>query len=416
MFRTLVTAISLIFPLSLGIYQITSQKVYAKSLLIPISSPKYQDSVLSASEVQIIEQATPNTATNEIAWTQAELDKMTKAVLIMAGKTIQFHHTNGQQITMSGTWQANWGTITTSGEYTAPVFMPPFGVDVITYTNSSGFSETITLRILPNPDLTDSEKTPIKRVSWRSDDQYRPEVFTNAADNIPGIHDPLPANERVVALATDESLPLLDSYMGQQNLPAKIISNQSYNIVPVYGQQLSNSPIIVSNENNVSLALVSLVPQVSQTIAANRAAPIVDPDPCLGCTAGEIKYDEQQPSGPTITGPTAIILGTATRSDQGNINGKIGELLGGAYTITITIAISLVDQQTFYDYSQKRHKYQCRNKKWICIGTEVRKRRDIHHKYSPWWAWILDWVPGRPVGGLKGTYVEKGDYSEWGGA
>lgn len=330
---------------------------------------------------------------------------------------MHFHHLQGTQLDDTGVWSADWGTITATGQYTAPAFLPPYGTDTVTYTTPQGISERVNVRVVPSAGLPESGQSPVKRVSWLSTDQYRPEVFLTGGDELPGIHDPLDPAQKVLAIGYDETLPALDGYLPHGQAPAYQISSSAYRRVPTVGSTLLTESPILMEETGSPVAVVALLPNPSQAVVESRTTPITEETPCpSGCVEGEVEPQEQQPSAPTITGPVPIGLGSVSKSDQGNINGKIGDVLGAAYTVTITAVINLVDQQTFYDYTQKRHKYQCQNKQWKYIGTEARKRRDIHHKYSPWWAWIVDWVPGRPKGGLKGTYVEKGTWSDWGGA
>lgn len=377
-----------------------------------------------------VEYISPVNSFQSITWSSDELAAMPRAVVVVAGTTLPFrwaHYVGG-----GGTWSADWGTINSNGDYTAPAFLPPFGTDTISYHRSDGFTELIELRIVPNPNINNSDKTAIKRVYWRSDGQAG--TTANPVNNVSISHE-----GKFVPLATDEELPLLPQLADQLTPNITSYSATLVQHVPVKGFEnlLDVSPIVVVYDSNNPVQVARVVPILSDSTIAMRYATEQDA-PCSSeietnnanslsgnlvsapkckCKNAQITYDIQKVSLKEKRGPTVVTLGIVTAANTGTINANLAQAIGGSYSITISGSMNLLDRQWYYMYEQKRHKYQCRNGKPTYIGTDIRSKTDTHHFYTPWWAWAFDWsagqlhtVPNQP------ELVEYGYWTDWTGA
>jgi hypothetical protein len=52
-------------------------------------------------------------------------------------------------LTSGGTWAADFGSVNSSGDYTAPSYMPPYGIDTVTYTDPDGHTASLAVRLTP---------------------------------------------------------------------------------------------------------------------------------------------------------------------------------------------------------------------------------------------------------------------------
>ena len=97
-----------------------------------------------------------------VIWSPDEISRMTPFMLVKAGSVLPLivvpHNPSG--VKPGGTWGAEIGTITKNGVYTAPRFTPAGGEDTLFYTDPQGKSERWEVRIIPNPAIPGSDKTP----------------------------------------------------------------------------------------------------------------------------------------------------------------------------------------------------------------------------------------------------------------
>lgn len=78
----------------------------------------------------------------------------TDAVDAVAGTTISLRVAQqGADLQPGGTWEAQLGSFNTAGDYTAPSYIPPYGVDEILYHSPDGRTARLTVRVIPDPSL-----------------------------------------------------------------------------------------------------------------------------------------------------------------------------------------------------------------------------------------------------------------------
>jgi len=88
-------------------------------------------------------------------------DNYEQAVSLKAGQRLSLGVSDPSgSIQPGGIWTPEFGTVDANGTYTAPSFTPPEGLDYVQYTDASGNDVFINVRIMPNPDIPNSDKTP----------------------------------------------------------------------------------------------------------------------------------------------------------------------------------------------------------------------------------------------------------------
>ena len=88
------------------------------------------------------------TVSQETPGQPLSLSKITK---VETGKIYHLHLS--ESAPQSGTWSAEHGTINALGEYHAPPYIPPFGIDQIKYVASEGFESILPVVIKPNTQI-----------------------------------------------------------------------------------------------------------------------------------------------------------------------------------------------------------------------------------------------------------------------
>jgi hypothetical protein len=414
--------------------------------------------------------ATAQVANGGIAWTPEEIAVMQKATVLMAGKTVTLGIApNNAAVSTGGTWKAQYGTITATGAYTAPTFAPMYGQDTVTYCMSNGDCENVIFKIIPNPAITDSDKTPI---AYLPPDEApimpaspsapgtgtgpglgavsQSAVVAEPVDDTPapipnnllmgvepsqGVE--VPVSQAKVLLAAGQSLPPIPKTVGAWQMPVETAGNDTFQRLAMTDYPDVGSPIGVKyNASNGPLQSIHIAPEYSLAIYQSRLP--LDPNAaipnciqatptsltggyalaaCAKCVNGTYKYDAplKESLVTPVAPPIVVPLGTVAASAAGGLSAKLSEIFGITITVTITGTVNLSDVQTIKDYIQKRHKYKCVNNQWIYAGTEKRFRRDVEHVYNPWWAWVVSYADGRPAT-MTGKYTEKGTWGPWTGA
>ena len=89
------------------------------------------------------------------------------AITIRVGERLDFALDPSKGISGGGTWQADYGTVTSDGHYTAPVWLPPQALDNVLYVAPDGRTLDLTVHLIARPGET-PPPAPVVRYAFAS--------------------------------------------------------------------------------------------------------------------------------------------------------------------------------------------------------------------------------------------------------
>lgn len=338
-------------------------------------------------------------------------ERQPPVVLLMAGTTLRLRvDRNDGTLQVNGTWKAEYGQVDAFGNYRAPAYMPPGGVDTLTYTDPRDVAAELQVRVTPNPSIPGSDATPYVRATVPLD--------TPVPDGSPSITPPPPAivgNAPVLVLEPGEAVPAPAAYGLVAPLPVgTVLGVPAYRQLPArIGDQETDAIYAMRDANGLSRARLLVGPLVLSG-AGPRGG--IDPDPSVDlttgdpssgtapgaerkpgqvrprCANGEMRavWDPPQPRPQQIIEPP-LTLGTITVDA-----GMSADILR---VFQLNISANAVFQvqgfPTLWKYVRRKHVYVCRNGDFYYMYTRTCVSYARSMTTSPTWAYkYLGWKPG----------------------
>ena len=312
-------------------------------------------------------------------YTPKEISSMPDVLLLQAGASLPLSLTQP----VNGTWKAEFGVVDASGNYTAPPYTPPTGVDVVTFMGTGEMSYktfTLRIRILPNPNIPGSSQTPyVVAAPIVSVDKYgeqqrlggsRAIVFPKSA--------PLPAAEflRTVAIVQPGEKPVPPVQVTQVR-PAIVSSDKATYILPTV-----NEVNIVTDAVRVGVQNVGFIPQQAKELPQLAGNSDNNPDPSAGnendCTGSAPYFTYGAYTETTTPGP--IVAAGTLKVDAG--------MQTAALPLHIDIGDTINVNEIFTNYTRTRQmfEWECVNKKFVHTNTQTCSAVTVGYFIDPQWA------------------------------
>lgn len=295
----------------------------------------------------------PKTHTARLYQTAADADgnNYEQAVSLKAGLRLALGVSDpAGSVQPGGTWDASFGTVDASGTYTAPSFTPPEGLDRIHYLDPQSNDVYIDIRVLPNPDIPDSDQTPYVTMD---------DVSFNAMRGGPS-----PQAQQPHPAGTSDSL---DETLAPTSQTVVVQSGET----PPPPLQINGTTPLIGETINGANVLVLPALFGDGTTSAIYAQPLDETPQVVTLTP-----NVAPPSGPCTSGETAVYgpIKTTYVAEPGQVNladfkVDTGFKADAAKYFGANLAIGAIYhvQGKFYDWKQERTKYvyACSNKKWV---------------------------------------------------
>ncbi len=271
-----------------------------------------------------------------------------------------------------GTWQSDFGIVDTHGIYTAPRFTPPEGMDRLHYLDPNNDDVWINVRILPNPSIPGSAKTPFVTFDYLRGNSTchggQAAQMPSAVPKAPFA----PTRLTVVELPGQTPAP-----------PLKIAASASLKARTVNGKRVLILPAVRGGGDATSAVYTCPLSAAPQQV-------VLTPDvslPVGPSTAGEV----------SVYGPYTVI----SAPEKGTINlidGTVGvEVISGANTVLMTREVGDFHVQgQSYDWKRTRTRYIYirSHKKWVL--------ESVLHRDS----WTISWITNPPGAVLAEGYPQ----------
>lgn len=280
----------------------------------------------------------------------AETDNYQRAVSLKAGQRLILgvSDPNGR-IQPGGAWDTDFGTVDTDGAYTAPSFTPPEGLDRVHYADANGNDVYINVRILPNPSIPNSDKTPTVTFDYMTGNSSAQSSGQSpqAANTEDGPF--APTGKTIVVLPGETPAPP-EEILTTTALVGEIVSGASVLVLPARSV-VGDTSAIYARPLDETPQQVTLLPNVLP--------------PTGPCTSGSTSV-----YGPykTITtrGRTAILADV--KVDAG-LKADVLKTFGINLSLNATFHV----QGQYYDWKRTRLKfvYVCYKRRWVLQDTLI---------------------------------------------
>lgn len=327
----------------------------------------------------------------------------------MAGVTYQFRTNPASNLPSGGTWSCEYGTVTSSGDYSAPIFQPPWGQDTITYEAPNGDIARLDILITQNPSIPGSGypkyiRVPAGTLATTSLEQ------NPTAEVIAGVGASAVDSGPLSDIATQ--YPNLPTYeAGEDALSAPnttdcadlepdtsiVVNNSSQNAATL------NSQDVIGEVSDAMVVVIA--PSLSQAQKPKKCVvwpvnpfPAWYNDPCTtGTTLSNDSKSKRQ--GPKLIPP----LQNGQMQFSAEVEAKLGREGLGELGVGFKIGISypVTRQITQWTETLKRDVYRCVNGAWKFQGTKTCSRTGHGEIAFPKWVAVID---GYPVNGFPNTW------------
>jgi hypothetical protein len=328
--------------------------------------------------------------------------------------------------TSNRTWTARYGSITQSGVYTAPSFMPPDGIDVIDVTFESGTTDQITLRLSQRTGTTVASAIIVPQgflpVASGADTEVPsgPTPVTSAqttvvnpeSSNDPGDVAVAPATEEPVAYATAlNSLPSDGNWHEVAesgttiNVPAVIAGCEELVQVTQAGEAYYRVPSSLNQATPLTsvILLSSSSPGLADDQVGRRKCkigPIYGVPTWIGDDCIEGTYAR-------VYGPlkTYCKRGDTMQGGSVDVNTEWAAKILKRFNITVSVGVHSVTSRLFLTWSEVRNydRYKCERGLWTYVGSGSRQRQGTGMQTVPIWG---GWVLGYPSSGMPGPWTD----------
>lgn len=300
-------------------------------------------------------------------------DNYEQAVSLKAGQRLSLgvSDPNGG-IQPGGAWDANFGTVDTSGTYTAPSFTPPEGLDRVHYADTNGNDVYVTVRILPNPSIPNSDRTPTVTFDYmtgnssvQSPDQsaqsqagqparlrlaQAPVTQQPAQPADTGNGSFAPVSKTIVVLPGETPAPP-EQIITTASLVGETVNGASVLVLPARSGAGDTTTAIYAQPLDETPQQVTLLPSVSP--------------PTGSCTPGS-----QSVYGPYYT---VVTQGKMVTLADITVTSDLKAEVRKVFSITLTVGTKIHVQGQYYNWKQTRQQfnYTCVKNRWV-LGTTLR--------------------------------------------
>ena len=325
-------------------------------------------------------------------------DNYEQAVSLKAGQRLSLGVSDPSgSIQPGGTWDSQFGTVDANGTYTAPSFTPPEGLDYVHYTDAGGNNVYISVRIMPNPDIPNSDKTPTVTFDYTAGDspaqssdqsaqpaQAQGDESTQTADAATPDGPFAPGSKAIVVLPGETPAPP-EQINSTTSLAGEVVNGVNVLVLPartagdttsaIYAQPLDETP-----------QQVTLLPSVSP--------------PTGPCTGQQIVYGVYAVDKPVLEkGLTALADIT--------VDGGIAADALKFFKITLTVkgVYHVKAQIIHWTRTRKAYTYACVKGQWVQTYSRVCDSIGTGMNTFPAWAVRAE---GYPVNGGPGPWTPDG--------
>jgi len=336
-----------------------------------------------------------------------------------AGKTYTFTvDPQSGFATYNKTWSAQYGTISSTGVYTAPEFIPESGIDVITVHFENGPLEQIVLHLSPQTGITPEAPIIVPQgfVPSAQGNNQEPQVPTPEEGQAAAAQQ---SDEEPVATASAESdafIHALDNLPndgkwheisetpGQNATPALWECTDPIQVV-LAGQTYLRVPSTLNNNDpNTSIFLMASGGNAAlgggQGTRRCKIGPIYGPPDWIDeeCTNGSYRrvYGPKKTyckRGPVMAGGTV------------EVSAEWANKINARFNLGITAGLKVLASRQYLEWTEVYNfdRYQCVGGRWKYVGSGVRQRLGTGLHTVPKWG---GWVMGYPMSGLPGPWTD----------
>ncbi len=298
-------------------------------------------------------------------------------------------------------WETEYGTISSTGDYIAPSYMPPMGLDRISYVAADGSNAMVTIRLVANPNLPDSgyprylQRTNIVLQSFPAggaNPVYAYNLIGGAAQTVLATGD-------INTIAGNAPIPVLepnDTYDG----PVAVVDCVAIDVVSAtpLSQRLSVPSGAVQTES------VNAVGSLTVTAPGAGVTPVPLPIPAK-CTPVPVNpwpiRDNKNCTLPgglhRVYGPWGKPVRKKVKNQDVTIEMTVDLALQilERYGISVKDGVKYPGNRTILEWtkSRKNDLYVCRNGVWTFQRTEICTSTAAGESTSPVWIAFVDGYP-----------------------
>ena len=304
-----------------------------------------------------------------------------QAVSLKAGQRLALGVSDpAGSIQPGGAWVSDFGTVDASGVYTAPSFTPPEGVDRLHYTDSASNDVWVTVRILPNPDIPNSDQTPYVTFDYLHNNamqggptpQAQQAQRADAADESDDVTF-APTSQTVVELPGDTPAPPLQ-IIATASLAAQTVDGTSVLTLPATRSGGDDTSAIYAQPLDEAPKFAELIPDISP--------------PTGPCTSGETSV--YTPYTTTVTPHKGLDTFVSIKADSG-VKAKVHDI----FDIDLTLGLTYPVKGQVYDWKRSRFQYVyvCVNNHWVQTHKYICDGYTLSLVTFPPWAIIFESFP-----------------------
>lgn len=377
----------------------TSRLLFGVSLIAAVTGvlltmPKLSNASASKAE-KSCKSCSQGTSTASVDWLK-----------LVAGVT---YHFTDLQLT-PGTnpfWQTEYGTVNSSGDYTAPGYMPPLGLDTLSYTAADGSTASVTIRIVANPNLPDSGYPRYLRRTSTVLQSFPNNPSVYAYQLIGGASQAVLNTGEMNAISDGSPIPVLeptDTYEAAVSVVDCVAIPVT--VTTPYTQDAAVPATAVSTDS--TLQVTSLV----VTSPAGLATPIAVQAP-QKCTPKPINpWPTGQSKTCTLPGGEHRIYGNWGKPSKKRIkdqdvsievNASVALDIFEKFGITVSAGVKYTGNRTLWEWTKSRKNdiYVCKNGVWTFSRTETCRITATGESTIPLW---IAYVDGYPSNGDPGPW------------
>lgn len=291
-------------------------------------------------------------------------------------------------------WEAEYGTITASGSYTAPSYMPPLGLDTISYMTADGSTASVTIRIVANPNLPDSGYPRYLRRTTTVLQSYPnyPPVFSYQL--IGGASQNVLSTGEMNSIGGSAPIPVLepgDTY----DAPVRVVDCVSLPIAASKAHKrefsvLSNAIFSDSRRPITSLVVTSPTEYLTPFPGPEKCKPTPINPWSSNQNKGYMKPDgEHRVYGSWGKRTKKRIKDQAVAIELG---ASSAAEISGRYGITPAVGTRFSGRRTIWEWSRTRHNdiYVCKNGVWTFARSETCRMTASAETTIPIWMAYID--------------------------